>query len=110
MGDSAIQPEIGRIVKVLRGREQERYAVIVRVIDERFVLIADGNKRKFDQPKKKNVLHLELLEQVSSEVANSLMETGRVTNGKLRYALSNAMDTQPSDAHEKGEKPWPKKM
>lgn len=102
-GETAILPEIGRIVKVLRGREQEKYAVIVRIIDERFVLIADGDKRKFDQAKKKNLLHLELLPQVSSEVADSIMETGRVTNGKLRYALNKFMDSRQTEVHEKGE-------
>lgn len=100
-GQPTIQPAIGRIVKVLRGREQEKYAVIVRIIDERFVWIADGNKRKFDQPKKKNLLHLELLAQVSSEVADSIMETGRVTNGKLRYALNKFLEDGQSEAHGK---------
>lgn len=81
-----IQP--GRIVKVLRGRDAGKYAVIIRQLDERFVEIADGDKRKFDQPKKKNRLHLHLTEYVSSEVADSIRETGRVTNGKIRYALN----------------------
>lgn len=103
MEGTALQPQIGRIVKVLRGREQERYAVIVRIIDDRFVWIADGDKRKFDQPKKKNLLHLELLDHVSSEVANSITETGRVTNGKLRYALSKFLENVQSEAHRKGE-------
>lgn len=98
-----IVPEVGRIVKVLRGREQEKYAVIVRIIDERFVCIADGNKRKFDGSKKKNLLHLELLPEVSGEVASSIMETGRVTNGKLRFALNKFMLSVQSEAHEKGE-------
>lgn len=103
MEEAARKPRIGQIVKVLRGREQGKYAVIVRIEDERFVWIADGDKRKFDQPKKKNLLHLALQDHVSSEVANSLMETGRVTNGKLRYALSKFAETMQSDAHEKGE-------
>jgi ribosomal protein L14E/L6E/L27E len=81
-----IQP--GRIVKVLRGRDAGKYAVIIRQLDERFVEIADGDKRKFDQPKKKNKLHLAFTDHVSSEVADSIRETGRVTNGKIRYALS----------------------
>jgi ribosomal protein L14E/L6E/L27E len=101
--DPAIEPAIGRIVRVLRGREQEGYAVIVRIIDDRFVWIADGDKRKFDQPKKKNLLHLELLASVSGEVADSIMETGRVTNGKLRYALNKFLEIGQSEAHGKGE-------
>ncbi|WP_332089625.1 KOW domain-containing RNA-binding protein [Paenibacillus sp. GYB003] len=102
-GGQALTPEIGRIVKVLRGREQEKYAVIVRIIDDRFVAIADGSKRKFDGPKKKNLLHLELLPEVSGEVANSILETGRVTNGKLRFALGNYLRRVQAEAHEKGE-------
>ncbi|MNR59414.1 hypothetical protein D3C85_1806690 [compost metagenome] len=52
------------------------------------MLIADGRTRKFDHPKKKNLLHLELQSETSDIVVNSLMETGRVTNGKLRHALA----------------------
>lgn len=81
------RPQIGQFVKVLRGKDEESCAVIVEIIDDRFVMIADGHKRKFDHPKKKNVLHLELLTAVSQEVSSSLHETGRVTNAKLRYVI-----------------------
>lgn len=99
--DSAI-PRIGQIVKSVKGRDAGKYAVIIRIEDERFVWTADGDKRKFDQPKKKNVSHLELQDEVSSEVVNSLLESGRVTNGKLRFAISR-FESRSIDAHEKGE-------
>lgn len=101
--DTNGKPQIGQIAKVLRGRDQGKYAVIVSVTDERFVRIADGDKRKFDQAKKKNLLHLQLLNQMSREVADSIAETGRVTNGKLRYALSRVVDDLELEAQEKGE-------
>ncbi len=94
---SNAEPKLGQVVKTLRGRDQENFAVIVGIIDERFVLIADGDKRKFDQPKKKNVLHLEFTDFVSSEVASSLQETGRVTNGKLRFALLKFLESNPTE-------------
>lgn len=81
-------PQLGQIVKILRGRDSGDYAVIVGLVDQRSVLIADGRTRKFDHPKKKNLLHLELQNETSDIVVNSLMETGRVTNGKLRHALA----------------------
>ncbi|SEP09138.1 KOW motif-containing protein [Paenibacillus sp. OV219] len=84
-------PEIGRLVKVLRGKDAGTYAVIIQIVDERFVLVADGDKRRFDQSKKKNVLHLLMQPVVSSEVADSMRETGRVTNAKLRYAIQKAL-------------------
>lgn len=101
--DTTKQPVLGQVAKVLRGREQDQYAIVVRLEDSRFVWIADGDKRKFDQPKKKNILHLQLLNYSSSEVADSLNETGRVTNGKLRYALNKFVEFQHSDAQQKGE-------
>lgn len=97
------KPRLGQIVKILRGRESGQYAVIVGLIDQKFVLIADGNKRKFDQPKKKNLLHLELQDHISEVVVSSLKETGRVTNGKLRFALSKFVENQLTDAEAKGE-------
>lgn len=81
-------PQLGQIVRILRGRDLNKYAVIIGIVDQRFILIADGDKRKFDQPKKKNRLHLQLQDAISHEVVNSLLETGRVTNGKLRFALN----------------------
>lgn len=96
-------PQIGQIVRVNRGKDSGKYAVIIGVVDQRYVWIADGYKRKFDQPKKKNIVHLELLPIVSSEVADSLLETGRVTNGKLRFALNKYVDNLSTVALEKGE-------
>lgn len=88
MDDSSRTPKIGQIVKVLRGRDQGKFAVITGFIDDRFVLIADGDKRKFDQPKKKNMTHLELFPEICPEVVESMAETGRVTNGKLRFVIN----------------------
>lgn len=96
-------PQVGQIVKVIRGRDTNKHAVVIRVMDERFVLIADGDKRKFDQPKKKNLLHLQLQDRISREVADSIRESGRVTNGKLRFALAQFLESQSAEAQEKGE-------
>lgn len=90
------RPQMGQFVKVLRGKDEQSYAVVIGIIDDKFVLIADGDKRRFDSPKKKNVLHLELQPAISQEVTNSLQESGRVTNAKLRYVIQKY-------AHAKGE-------
>ncbi|BBH24020.1 hypothetical protein Back11_53650 [Paenibacillus baekrokdamisoli] len=90
-------PEIGRIVRILRGKDEGSYAVIIGIVDERFVLIVDGDKRRFDQPKKKNVLHLQMQPVVSHEVTDSMRETERVTNAKLRYVIQKAMQGKEND-------------
>ncbi|MEC0371213.1 KOW domain-containing RNA-binding protein [Paenibacillus chibensis] len=95
--------QIGQIVKILKGKDAGQVAVVVSIEDSRFVYIADGNKRKFDQKKKKNLQHLEPQSFISSEVANSLNESGRVTNGKLRFAVSKFVQSTESHAEEKGD-------
>lgn len=80
--------EIGQIVRVTKGREKGKLAVIIGKLSERFVLLADGDKRKYDSPKKKNVQHIEPTDFISEEVRMSLLETKRVSNGKLRFAIA----------------------
>lgn len=96
-------PQVGQLVKILKGKDAGEVAVVINVIDSRFVYIADGDKRKFDGPKKKSILHLELIPIVSSEVVNSLEESGRVTNGKLRFAVTKFLKSTDISANEKGD-------
>lgn len=97
------EAQIGQLVKALKGRDAEAVYVIVGIVDEKFVLIADGDKRNFDQPKRKNIQHLNLQPMISSEVVHSLQESGRVTNAKLRYAVQVFRQAEGSNAEEKGE-------
>jgi len=96
-------PHIGQIVKILKGKDAGQLAVVLTQADNKFVYIADGDKRKFDQAKKKNLLHLESQSYISSEVVNSLMENGRVTNGKLRYAVMMFRLSTESNAGQRGD-------
>lgn len=98
-----IEAQLGQLVKVLKGRDAGDVYVIVGIVDNRFVWIADGDRRKFDQPKRKNIQHLELQPMISSEVVQSLQECGSVTNGKLRFAVNAFMEHANSNAEEKGD-------
>ncbi|GGJ92982.1 hypothetical protein GCM10007063_14460 [Lentibacillus kapialis] len=90
-------PRIGQVVQILQGREAGQYAVVLKLIDDRYVLLADGEKRKYDRPKKKNLHHIEVMDYISPEVQNSLLETGRVTNGKLRFAITKFINEVVTD-------------
>lgn len=95
--------KIGQIVRVLKGKDAGSFYVIVQIIDDKFVMIVDGAKRKFDQPKRKNIQHLELQPMISSEVVHSLQESGRVTNAKLRYAVNAYVESANINAEKKGD-------
>jgi len=87
--DSEVRPSwVGQVVQITQGRDKDKYAIVVKQLDDKFVWLADGDKRKFDRPKKKNILHLKFIDFVSQDVRKSLLDTGRVTNSKLRYAMN----------------------
>jgi large subunit ribosomal protein L14e len=102
VNESESSPRIGQVVRIMQGRDAEQFAIVIEVLDDRFVLIADGEKRKYDRPKKKNKNHLEFYNYVSPEVQSSILETGRVTNGKLRFAVNKFVNEQVTDL-KKGE-------
>ena len=57
-----------------------------------------GINESLTSPKRKICFILQLQDAISQEVVNSLLETGRVTNGKLRYALNKFVETQQMEA------------
>jgi large subunit ribosomal protein L14e len=94
--DAERRPQPGQIVRVLRGREAGRYAIVISVEEPHFVHLADGDKRKFGRSKRKNVKHIQPTKHIAREVAEDLERDGRVTNAKLRYALNQYLLKQES--------------
>lgn len=102
MKDSSSKLEIGEIVEITMGRDKGNYAVVINKKDERFVEIVDGDKRKFDISKKKNIRHLKSTGYISKEIVESMETTNRVSNAKLRYVLQDFVSNH-SNKDKKGE-------
>lgn len=73
-----MKPTIGLVVRALAGRDQGGYFVVVAVEDG-FVRIADGKRRKLTAPKRKNVRHLQM--------TKTIVNLECVTDKKLRSML-----------------------
>ncbi len=50
--------EPGRVVLVTQGHDKGCICAVLRVIDEKTVLLVDGRTRTMQKPKRKNTLHL----------------------------------------------------
>ena len=81
--------EIGRVVQSRQGRDAGRYFVILHVVDEKFVMMADGLTRKISHPKKKKILHLHPKPVVVACVAEKLPRH-QLLDSDLRKALEAA--------------------
>lgn len=80
---------LGQIVSSKSGRDKDRYFIIVGVLDENYVLIADGDLRKISSPKKKKIKHLNLLSSVADDLVSKLNEGKPITNADLRKSLQS---------------------
>ncbi len=78
--------EPGRVVLSTQGRDEGRYFIVLKVIDEQFVLMADGLTRKLDHPKKKKVKHLRA-KPIVVNVDGETLPNRRLQDSDLRSAL-----------------------
>ena len=77
----------GRVVLSTQGRDEGRYFIVLEVIDENFVCMADGLTRKIDHPKKKKVKHLRP-KPIVVEVDGAKLPNKHLQDSDLRNALS----------------------
>jgi ribosomal protein L14E/L6E/L27E len=100
---------IGQIVRVTRGRDSDTFAVVVDKVDDRYILIADGKYRRFEKPKRKNILHVEPTDTVAHEISSSIAESGRISNAKIRYAIESFLKNNFTEEQLKGERAFGKR-
>jgi ribosomal protein L14E/L6E/L27E len=74
-------------VKSKAGRDKDRVFIIIEIIDELYVLIADGDLRKVEKPKKKKIKHLSKYNIVSKEIQNRHSGHQKISNLMLRREI-----------------------
>ncbi|MEW6662793.1 MAG: RNA-binding protein [Bacillota bacterium] len=84
-----IQP--GQLVCSKSGRDKDRCYLVLKVIDQYFVHLVDGDVRKLDRPKRKNIKHLQVLPTTAGELAEKLKAGESITNAEVRQAISQTI-------------------
>lgn len=79
--------EVGRVVLSRAGRDQGHVFVIVDVIDEDYVAIANGCQRKVDNPKKKKIKHLVAKPELLEEIREKIFAKKRIFDSEVRNKL-----------------------
>jgi ribosomal protein L14E/L6E/L27E len=79
---------LGEIVNSKAGRDADRFFIIVKIIDETYVLISDGDLRKIEKPKRKKLKHLTLTGVAIDSLNEKLVNKLKVTNAEIRKMMS----------------------
>lgn len=93
---------VGRLVVSKAGRDKGKPFVIIKVINDRFVLLADGELRKTDNPKMKNVKHLQMSNKGLPEITEILGRGEVLENHRLRKLVRSLWSQYQEENREGG--------
>lgn len=80
----------GQVVRSLSGRDKGKFQIVIKLLDDNFVQVVDGKRRKLERPKLKKIKHL--------QKTNSVFDLTDVSNDcHIRKLLKEFMDDK--EAH-----------
>jgi len=84
---------LGRIVYSKSGRDKGKMFIIIDIVDENFVMLADGDLRKIENPKLKNIKHVQMTNMIAEEILQSINAGVIPGNHIIKKALKKIQET-----------------
>ncbi|AVX21785.1 MAG: RNA-binding protein [Bacillota bacterium] len=81
--------QIGQLVYSRAGRDQGRPFLVWDYLSDTMVAVVDGDLRKVESPKKKNIKHLKAMPAIAEEIARKKLAGVRIFNHEVRKALKD---------------------
>jgi ribosomal protein L14E/L6E/L27E len=91
---------LGKVVYSKSGRDKGTMFVVVGVINERLMLLADGDLRKIENPKIKNIKHVQLTRMKADDVITYLNRGEKPDNHIIRKNLKKLQEATEIDGKE----------
>lgn len=85
---------IGTMVLSKSGRDKDRYLLVVKLLDENYVYISDGDLRPIEKPKKKKIKHLNFTNVYSEEIREMLIKGSKVSNKSIKAFLKSKVTSE----------------
>ena len=86
--------QLGELVKSTAGRDKNKYYLVTKVIDDKYIEVVDGSNRKFDNEKKKNIKHLKKIGYVAEELSFWLKDGKRVRNEDVKLVIKDYVENK----------------
>lgn len=79
--------KVGDIVLSKQGRDKGKLFFVIELAGEEYVLLADGNYRRVDNPKKKKLKHISHFSSAETRVSEKLKNGEQLVDAQLRKAI-----------------------
>ncbi len=80
---------LGTLVKSTAGRDCGRFFVIIGKIDDKYILLADGDLRPIEKPKRKKLRHVQSMGVKAEELCEKLLSSKAILNAEIRKTISS---------------------
>lgn len=80
---------IGQLVCSKCGRDQGNFYLVFEIINDCFVYLVDGERRRMENPKRKNIKHLQFFPAVAEQLALQWEAGQQVGNTEVRKVLTS---------------------
>ena len=84
---SVMNISIGQLVTSNAGRDQTNVYLVIGILPNKNLLLANGRERKFKNPKQKNSRHVNVLNEFAQGVAERIQSGMKITDEELRQAI-----------------------
>ena len=78
---------IGRMVLSNAGRDKNHLYILIRKLDSEYVLLSNGATKTMNQPKKKKLKHLSLMEILDEDLRKAIISNEKCTDLKIKRFL-----------------------
>jgi ribosomal protein L14E/L6E/L27E len=79
--------QIGSIVFSRAGRDAGKFFIVVEIVDDKFVRIADGRMRPLSRPKLKKIKHLKATGDIHEKLREKLLNGSVVYDAEINSVI-----------------------
>lgn len=94
--------QLGQLVYSTAGRDKGRAFFVVALSGDSFAYLADGDLRKIERPKKKNIKHVRMTKMSAPGIVKKLQNNEKISNAELRNAIDELLGKKDDSAVQGG--------
>ncbi len=83
---------LGQVVYSKAGRDEGRIFIVSGIIDDKYVFVSDGDLRRYENPKRKKIKHLNTTATIIEPISQKLSSGIKITNAEIRKALAEVKE------------------
>ena len=83
---------VGRVVRSLAGRDKGNLFIVIERINNDYVRISDGKRRRVNNGKKKKFKHLKKTNHIAYELRENLEQNKLISDAQIRNYLKDLQE------------------